>query len=85
LLLLLVLVGLLLLPACFTSMLWGSDLDDTSLTTDATYSRGDDFPLWAKIIFTPLAVVLDILTSPIQELFADEDEEADEDDGQPCR
>ncbi|MEE9126872.1 MAG: hypothetical protein V3U11_07000 [Planctomycetota bacterium] len=72
----LVLLGL-LLPSCFTSMLWGTDLDDTSLTDDAFYSKHDDNPLWAKIIFTPFAIILDAITWPVQEFFSDEDDDCD--------
>lgn len=69
----------LLLPGCFTSLLWGKDLDSTSLTSEATYEHKDrdDIPLWAKIVFTPLAVALDILTSPLQDLVSDEDDDDD--------
>ena len=65
----------LLLPGCFTSALWGTDLDDDSSTTDATYERKEDLSIWTKILLTPFAILLDLLTSPFQETFADDDED----------
>ncbi len=69
----------LLLPGCFTSALWGTDLDDTSLTSNSDYEHDEHVPVWAMIVFTPFALVLDCLTWPIQEFFADEKDEEDED------
>jgi len=74
---LLVLVCL-LLPGCFTSALWGRDLDDTSLTSEKTYEHKEHVPLWVKVFCTPLALFLDLLTSPIQDCLSDEDDEHDD-------
>jgi hypothetical protein len=65
----------LLLPGCFTSALWGTDLDGDSSTTDATYERKQDLSIWTKILLTPFAILLDALTSPVQEFLGDDDEE----------
>ena len=67
----------LLLPGCFTSMLWGSDLDDTSLTDEATYRRDKEFSVWTRILLTPFAIILDIITAPVQDFFADEDDDCE--------
>jgi hypothetical protein len=68
----------LLLPGCFTSALWGKDLDDTSLTSEETYEHEKPVPLWIRIVCTPLAIALDILTAPLQDLVSDEDDDDDD-------
>ncbi len=72
-----------LLTSCFTSMVWNTDLDSTSLTDDATYAQeDDDSSIWTRLALTPFALILDIITWPLQELVADEnDDDEDEDDG----
>ncbi len=72
----LVLLGL-LLPGCFTSTLWATDVDSMSWTTDEDYEQEHHFPIWARILFTPVAIALDILTAPIQDFFSDEDDDDD--------
>jgi hypothetical protein len=71
----------LLLPSCFTTLLWGGDpfMDDSNNIhawrgsySEATMRRygpehsGNGLPLWQRIVLTPLAVELDLLTLPLQ-------------------
>jgi len=67
----------LLLPGCFTSALWGTDMDGMSSTSDQDFEHKEHVPLWMKIVFTPFALVLDLLTSPIQDFLDGEDDDED--------
>ena len=64
-------IVLALLPGCFTVHLWGLSLEDED--QDGSYSivGGVDGPPFMKalpvrLLLTPLAVVLDLCTSPVQ-------------------
>ena len=72
----------LLLPSCFTVALWGGTIEDSDgdgadeVELDPTAADVGEFLL--KVLITPVTVVLDICTSPVQAwLYGWEDEEDD--------
>ena len=72
-----------LLSSCFTTALWGGSIEDTDGdgSLEPSFSSGDgggEGNPALRILLTPLAVLLDICTWPVQAvLFGWEDEEHD--------
>ena len=83
---LLVLVPLCLATtSCFTSMLWSRNLVDgpyhmseaNAASLDATFREGrgeggNGIPILGKILLTPVTLILDLVTIPIQAFFFDD-------------
>jgi len=85
------LVGLLLLPSCFTMTLWGFDhereQDRYTGETSSSFSYDQETEwswelLGMRLLGTPFALALDCLTAPVQAYFlVDEDEDDGRDHG----
>ena len=66
----------LLTPACFTTSLW-SDADDPVVGEDEHGVPVTEPPatIWQKILLTPLALALDLVTAPVQNFFDEDDDD----------
>ena len=77
-----------LLSGCFTTLLWGGDVSgddnvhafsrsytEASLERAGRENRGHALPLWQRLVLTPIAVALDLLTLPIQGAISDSDDD----------
>ena len=67
----------LVLPGCFTMLLWGHDISDPGdgyVEAGASPDKVAGMPLPLRIFLTPFTVVLDICTLPFQlDIFFDDD------------
>lgn len=78
-----------LLPSCFTVHLWGLGLEDDDHDGSYSIADGDHGPpfmeaLPVRLLLTPLTILLDVCTAPVQAyLFGweDDDDEAGKGDG----